>query len=60
MDMDKELTVGWDRLLTLKEVKALSFGKLEGLTRPSLSGVPGQAVVISAGLLGLRGDPSCI
>ena len=30
--------MGWDRRLTLTEVKAWSFSKLEGLTRPSLSG----------------------
>ena len=38
MDVDEESSVGRDRRLTLTEVKAWSFGKLEGLTRPSLSG----------------------
>ena len=38
MDVDEESTVGRDWRLTLNEVKAWSFGKLEGLTRPSLSG----------------------
>ena len=37
MDVDEESSVGWDQRLTLTEVKALSFGKLEGLTRPSFS-----------------------
>ena len=38
MDVDEESTVGRDWRLTLTEVKAWSFGKLERLTRPSLSG----------------------
>ena len=38
MDVDEESSVGRDRRLTLTEVKAWSFGKLEGLTRPSISG----------------------
>ena len=38
MDLDEESTVGRDRRLTLTEVKAWSFGKLEGLTRPPVSG----------------------
>ena len=38
MDVDEESTVGWDRRLTLTEVKAWSFGKLEGLTTPFFLG----------------------
>ena len=38
MDVDEESTVGRDRRLTLTEVKASSFGKLEGLTTPFFSG----------------------
>ena len=38
MNVDEESTVGRDRRLTLTEVKAWSFGKLEGLTRPGQSG----------------------
>ena len=37
IDVDEESSVGRDRCLTLTEVKAWSFGKLEGLTRPSFS-----------------------
>ena len=37
MDVDEESSVGRDRRLTLTEVKAWSFGKLEGLIRPSFS-----------------------
>ena len=37
MDVDEESSVGRDRRLTLTEVKAWSFGKLEGLSRPSFS-----------------------
>ena len=38
MDVDEESSVGRDRCLTLTVVKAWSFGKLEGLTKPSFSG----------------------
>ena len=37
MDVDEESSVGRDLCLTLTEVKAWSFGKLEGSTRPSFS-----------------------
>ena len=37
LDVDEESSVGRDWRLTLTEVKAWSFGKLEGLTRPSFS-----------------------
>ena len=37
MDVDDESSVGRDRHLTLTEVEAWSFGKLEGLIRPSFS-----------------------
>ena len=37
MDVDEESSVGRDQHFALTEVKAWSFGKLEGLTRPSFS-----------------------
>ena len=37
-EVDEESSVGRDQRLTLTEVKAWSFGKLEVLTRPSFSG----------------------
>ena len=42
MDVDEESSVGRDRHLTLTGVKAWSFGKLEGFTRPSIFEGPYQ------------------
>ena len=60
MDLDEESSVGRDWSLTLTEVKASSFGKLEGLTRPFLFEGPYQTIPFSAGFSGLHGAPACV
>ena len=59
MDVDEETLVGPDERLTLTEVKAWSFSKLEGLTRPSFSrGLIKQPLLQLASRFSMKPQPA--